>query len=108
MCRLPCCRVCEFLSTGIEVLQNLLKFWVRYGSLTELTEVPGTGIESYRSHRNSGYGYDCPTELTEVPGTRNTRENTPGMVLHVPYRQQQPALLLQRELWVKLAHAMKI
>ena len=64
----------------MEVLQNSQKFRVRYGSLTELTEVPGTiyecctrtpGIAArpYRTYASFGYGYERRTELTEVPGT---------------------------------------
>ena len=68
-----------------------------YGSVTELTEVPGKYknavpvprvfvARAYRAYRSYGYGYEC-TELTEVcrviPGV-----NTPGMVLYVPYRTQ--------------------
>ena len=71
-------------------LQNLQKFRVRYGSVTELTKVPGivarayithkchkNGIPvprvrvalAYRTSRSSGYGCECHTELPEVPGT---------------------------------------
>ena len=44
---------------------------------------------AYRTSRSSGYGYDCPTEVTElncrvIPGV-----NTLGMVLCVPYRQNE-------------------
>ena len=64
----------------MEVLQNSQKFRVRYGSLTELTEVPGTiyecctrtpGIaaQAYVTHRSFGYGYQRRMELTEVPVT---------------------------------------
>ena len=63
-----------------------------YGSVTELTEVPGIvaracteltqvpgryknavpasrvyAKRAYRAYRSSGYGYECRTELTEVP-----------------------------------------
>ena len=70
------------------ILQNLQNFRVRYGSVTELTEIPGIVARAYRTHirykndipvprvfvalayRTSrswfGYGYECPTELTEV------------------------------------------
>ena len=76
------------------VLQKSQKFGVRvwgscrnyrssrygYGSVKELTEVPGIVIRAYRTHRSSGQGikmlYSYPgylwhgrTELTEVPGT---------------------------------------
>ena len=34
------------------VLQNLQKFRVRYGSVTELTEVPGAVTRAYRTHMN--------------------------------------------------------
>ena len=63
-----------------------------YGSVTELTEVPGFVARAYRTHkfragikmlypypgylwhghrayRSFGYGYECRTELTEIPGT---------------------------------------
>ena len=72
------------------ILQKLHKFRVRYGSVTELTEVPGIVARAYRTHirykndipvprvfvalayrtsRSSGHGYECHTELPEVPGT---------------------------------------
>ena len=72
------------------ILQNLQKFRVRYGSVTEFTEVPGIVARAYRTHTrykndipvprvfvalayrtsgSSGYGYECLTELPEVPGT---------------------------------------
>ena len=79
------------------VLHNLQKFRVRYGSVTELTKVPGivarakkTHISdkndipgprvflalTYRTSRFFGYGYDCRTELSEVLGTSvNILEN---------------------------------
>ena len=74
----------------MEILQNFQKFRVRYGGVTELTEVPGIVARAYRTHinyindipvprvfvalayrtsRSSGYGYECRTELSEVPGT---------------------------------------
>ena len=74
----------------MEILQNLQKFRVRYGSVTKLTEVPGIVARAYRTHkryendipvprvfvalayktsRSSGYGYECHTELPEVAGT---------------------------------------
>ena len=80
------------VSAGMGILQNLQKFRVRYGSVTELAEVPGNVTRAYRSHkisykndipryprvfvalayrtsRCSWYGYECRTELPEVPGT---------------------------------------
>ena len=72
------------------ISQNLPKFRVRYGSVTELTEVPGIVARVYRTHirhkndipvprvfvalayrtsRSSGYGCERHTELPEVPGT---------------------------------------
>ena len=110
---------------GVEVLQNLQKFQVRAwksyrthrsagygrGSLTELTEAPGTGMEVFAelaevpgtgmrmlcpySYPYLGY---CATGVQTLErfrvrvwmylGTGNTWENTPGMVLYVPYRTQ--------------------
>ena len=72
------------------ILQNLQKFRVRYGSVTELTEVPGIVARAYRTHnsykndipaprvfvaltyrtsRSSWYAHECRTELPEVTGT---------------------------------------
>ena len=73
------------------ILQNLQKFRVRYGSVTELTKVPGilwhgrTELAkvtkndvpvpqvlvalAYRTSRSSGSGYECGIELPEIPGT---------------------------------------
>ena len=74
----------------MRILHNLQKFRVRYGSVAELTEVPGIVARAYRTYksykkeipvprvfvslayrtsRNSRYGYDCRAELLEVPGT---------------------------------------
>ena len=75
------------------VLQTSRSFGHGYGSVTELTEVPGIVARAYRTrrssgrvrkmlvpvprvlwhgayrtHRSSGYGYECPTELTEFLG----------------------------------------
>ena len=90
---------------GMGVLQNSKKFRVRVESVLEVTEAPGIVARAHRTCTSSGYGYECRTELTEVPGTgldvvqnsQNSQkfrvrvipgENTPGMVLHVPYRTQ--------------------
>ena len=62
------------------VLQNFQKLGYGYGSVAELTEVPGIVERVYRTHRSSGrvqnmlypypgYGGTGRTELTEVPGT---------------------------------------
>ena len=72
------------------ILPNLQIFHVRYGSVTELTKVPGIVARAYRTHirktngipvlgvfvvlayrtsRRSGYGCEGHTELPEVPGT---------------------------------------
>ena len=79
------------------ILQNLQKFRVRYGSVTELTEVLGivarvyrTRIRykndlpvprvfvalAYRTSRSSGYRYECHTALPEVPGTGMNSDRT--------------------------------
>ena len=106
------------------ILQKSQKFRVRvwgsyrtyrssgygYGSVTDLTEVPGIvaracteltqvpgryknavpasrvyAKRAYRAYRSSGYGYECRTELTEVLCRVIPGVNTPGMVLYVPY-----------------------
>ena len=97
--------------TGMEIL-NSQKFRVQqYGSLTELTQVPG----EYRNVVHVPRLLCGRTEHTQVlatgmyvvqnshkfqvrawmsyitqrsSGKGNTRENTPGMVLYVPYRTQ--------------------
>ena len=82
--------VTEVPGEGMGILQNLQKFRVRYGIVTELTEVPGFVARAFRTHirykndvpvpwvfvelayrtsRSSGYGYKCHTEVPEVPGT---------------------------------------
>ena len=71
------------------ILQNLQKFRVRSGSVTEITKAQGIVARAYRTHigykhdipvprvfvalayrtsRSSGYGFEC-TELPEAPGT---------------------------------------
>ena len=90
---------------GFGGLTELTEFRVRYGSVTELTEVPGIVARAYRTHirykndipvprvlvalayrtsRSSGYGYECPTELTEVLCRVIPGVNTPGMVCAYP------------------------
>ena len=80
------------------ILQNLQKLRVRYGNVTELTEVVAQAYRThtrykndipvprvfvalaYRTSRSSGYGYECPTELKEVLCRVIPGVNTPGMV----------------------------
>ena len=61
------------------VLNDFQKLRVRvYGSVTELTEVPGIVARAYRTPRSSGFGYKCRTELPGVPGTSiRVRKNFP-------------------------------
>ena len=63
------CRVCGFRVRVWESYRTSKSFGYGYGSVTELTEVPGIVARAYRTHRSSGYGCECATELTEVPGT---------------------------------------
>ena len=74
------CRVCGFRLTVWVSNRTSRSFGYGYGSLTELTEVPGIVARAYRAHRSSGrvqkvlYPYPgyCGmgyTELTEGPGT---------------------------------------
>ena len=101
-----CNKVYPYPGYCATVLQKSQKFRVRvwgsyrtyrssgygYGSVTDLTEVPGIvaracteltqvpgryknavpasrvyAKRAYRAYRSSGYGYECRTELTEVP-----------------------------------------
>ena len=73
------CRVCEFRVRVWKFYRTSRSFGFEYGSVTELTEVPGIVARSYRIHRSSGrvqnvlYRYPgyCGTgrtELTEVLG----------------------------------------
>ena len=86
----------EVPGTGTGVLQNSQKFRVLWYGRTKLTEVPGGYKDAVpvprvlwpRAYRSSGYGHECPTELTEVLCREIPGENTPGMVLYVPYRTQ--------------------
>ena len=59
----------EVSGTGIEVLQNSQKFRKR-------------ALKSCRTHRSSGYGYGSLTELTEIPGryVYESCPRTPGIV----------------------------
>ena len=87
------CRICGFRVRVWESYRTSRSFGYGYGSVTELTEVPGIVARAYITHgtsgrvqkmlypypgycgtgrtelTSSGYGYECPTELTEVPGT---------------------------------------
>ena len=44
---------------------------------------------AYRISRRSGYGYECPAKVTEVLCRVIPGVNTAGMVLCVPYRQNE-------------------
>ena len=74
------CRVCGFRVRVWEAYRTSRSFGYGYGSVTEVTEVPGSVERAYRTHRSSGrvqnmlYPYPryCGmgrTELTEIPGT---------------------------------------
>ena len=74
------CRVCGLQVRVWKSYRTSRSFGYGYGSVTELTEVPGIVARAYRTHRSSGrvqkilYPYPgyCGTwrtELTEVPGT---------------------------------------
>ena len=74
------CRVCGFWARVWESYRTSRCFGCGYGSVTELTEVPGIVARAYITHRSTGWVlkmlYPYPryydtgrTELTEVPGT---------------------------------------
>ena len=88
------------------MLQISQKPRVLWHERTELTEFPVRGVPvprvyvgaAYKTYRISRNGYERHTYLTEVPGAGmnvlqnlheffvgNTRGNTSGMVLYVPY-----------------------
>ena len=84
----------------MKVLQNFQKFRVLRHRRTELPEVPGRYrhavpvprvfvAPAYKTSRCSWYGYECPTEVTEVLCRVIPAVNTPGMVLCVPYKQNE-------------------
>ena len=84
----------------MKVLQNLQNFRVSWHRRTELSEVPVRykhavpvplvfGAPAYKTSRSSGYGYGRPTEVTEVLCRVIAVVNTPGMVLCVPYGQNE-------------------
>ena len=90
----------EVPGTGMNVLQNFQNFRVLWHGRTELPEVPGRYknavpvprvfvAPAYRTSRSSGYGYECPTEVSGVLWREIAGINTPGMVLCVPYRQNE-------------------
>ena len=73
------CRVCGFRVWVWESYRTYRSFGYGYGSVTELTEGPGSAARSYRTHRSSrwvqkmlypyhGYCGTGRTEFTEVPG----------------------------------------
>ena len=89
----------EVRGTGMKVLQKFQKFRVLWHSRTELPEVPGRykhavpvpqvfGAPAYRTSRSSGYGY-VVSYITDVLCRVLPSVNTPGMVLCVPYRQNE-------------------
>ena len=90
----------EVQCTGMKVLQNFQNFRVLWHGRTKLPEVPGRykhavpvprvfAAPAYRTSRSSGYGYECPAEVTVVLCRVIPGVNTQGMVLCVPYRQNE-------------------
>ena len=84
----------------MKVVQNFQNFRVLWHGRTDLPEVPGTYkhavpvprvfvAPAYRTSRSAGYGYGCLAEVTEVLCMVIPEVNTPGMVLCVPYRQNE-------------------
>ena len=80
ICKAMFCRVCGFRVRVWESYRTSRSFEYGYGSVTELTEVPGIVARGYMTHRSSdraqnmrypypGYCGTGRTELTEVPGT---------------------------------------
>ena len=74
------CRVCGFRVRVWGSYRTSRSFGYRYGSVTELPEVPGIVAQAYRTSRTSGrvqnmlYPYpgycgEGRTKLPEVPGT---------------------------------------
>ena len=74
------CRVCGFRVRVWESYRTSRSFGYGYGSVTELTEVPGIAARAYRTQRSCGrvqkmlypypgYSGTGRTELTELPGT---------------------------------------
>ena len=77
LCHSNLTEVTEVPGTGMGILQNLQKFRVRYGSVTELTKVPGIVERAYRAHIQisyemiypyPGYLWRSRAELLKVPG----------------------------------------
>ena len=93
------CRVTPRVNTPGMVL-CVPNFRVLLHGRTELPQVPGRYKNAVpvpwvfvapasRTSRSSGYEYECSTEVTEVLCRVTPRVNTPGMVLCVPYRQNE-------------------
>ena len=59
------CRVCGFRVRVWESYRTSRSFGHGYGSVTELTQVPGIVARAYRSHRSSGRIQKC---CTRTPG----------------------------------------
>ena len=85
---------------GYESLTKFQNFRLLLHGRTELPQVPGRYKNAVpvpwvfvapasRTSRSSGYEYECSTEVTEVLCRVTPRVNTPGMVLCVPYRQNE-------------------
>ena len=53
-----------------------------YGSLTELTEVPGTGMEVLQNPQKFRVRYGIRTELTEIPGRYTNVVPVPRVLWH--------------------------
>ena len=82
------CRIGGFRVREWESYRTSRSFGYGYGSVTELTEIPGIVAQTYRTRRRSGrvqkmlYPYPgycgtARTELTEVPGTSmNVQQNS--------------------------------
>ena len=60
--------VTEVMGKGMGILQNFRSSGYGYGSVIELTEVPGIVARAYRTHRSSGQVQKCCTRTPGICG----------------------------------------
>ena len=81
--------VTEVPSKGMGILQNLLKLWYGYESVTELTEVPGIVARAYKPHRTPVKVQKCCTPVPRIfvaRAYRAYRSSGYGVRELAPYR----------------------
>ena len=83
------CRVCGFRVRVWESYRTSRSFGYGYGSVPELTEVPGIVARAYRTHRSSEHVQKMLYPYPRHCGTGRTELTVPGMGMSVIQNSQK-------------------